>query len=83
MSTARLRDEIVAIGAVGADPTARMMDSTYSVQLLDHTLPFYLRRPMIMVERPDELEFGTKQEPQKWLPTTAAFKQVWASGPHA
>lgn len=27
--------EIVAIGAVGADPTARMMDSTYSVQLLD------------------------------------------------
>lgn len=55
----------------------------YSVQLLDHTLPFYLRRPMIMVERPDELEFGTKQEPHKWLPTTAAFKQVWASGPHA
>ncbi len=55
----------------------------YSVQLLDHTLPFYLRRPMIMVERPDELEFGTQREPQKWLPTTAAFKQVWTSGPHA
>jgi hypothetical protein len=55
----------------------------YSVQLLDHTLPFYLRRPMIMVERPDELEFGAQQEPKKWLPTTAAFKQVWTSGPHA
>jgi 4-amino-4-deoxy-L-arabinose transferase-like glycosyltransferase len=55
----------------------------YSVQLLDHTLPFYLRRPMIKVQRPDELEFGTQQEPQKWLPTTAKFKQVWASGPHA
>ena len=55
----------------------------YSVQLLDHTLPFYLRRPMIMVERPDELEFGTQQEPGKWLPTTSEFKRVWASGPHA
>jgi 4-amino-4-deoxy-L-arabinose transferase-like glycosyltransferase len=55
----------------------------YSVRLLDHTLPFYLRRPMIMVELPDELEFGTRQEPQKWLPTTAAFKQVWTSGPPA
>jgi len=55
----------------------------YSVKLLDHTLPFYLGRPMIMVERPDELEFGTQQEPQKLLPTTAAFKHVWTSGPHA
>jgi hypothetical protein len=55
----------------------------YSVRLLDHTLPFYLGRPMTMVELPDEIEFGTKQEPQKWLPTTAAFKQVWTAGPHA
>ena len=55
----------------------------YSVKLLDHTLPFYLGRPMTMVELPGELEFGTKQEPQKWLPTTAAFKQVWTAGPHA
>ncbi len=55
----------------------------YGVRLLDHTLPFYLRRTLTMVERPDELEFGTRQEPDKWLPTMAAFKQAWTSGTHA
>ena len=52
----------------------------YSVRLLDHTLPFYLRRTTVMVESPDELEFGTRQEPQKWLPTMAAFTAAWTSG---
>ncbi len=52
----------------------------YSVRLLDHTLPFYLRRTTILVEDPDELDFGTRQEPQKWLPTLAAFEQAWVSG---
>jgi 4-amino-4-deoxy-L-arabinose transferase-like glycosyltransferase len=52
----------------------------YSVRMLDHTLPFYLQRSTIMVEAPDELEFGTQQEPQKWLPTLAAFVTVWSSG---
>ncbi len=55
----------------------------YSVRLLDHTLPFYLRRTPIMVEDPDELDFGTRQEPQKWLPTLAAFERAWTTGPHA
>jgi 4-amino-4-deoxy-L-arabinose transferase-like glycosyltransferase len=55
----------------------------YSVRLLDHTLPFYLRRTTVMVEEPDELEFGTQQEPQKWLPTVALFKAAWTSGPPA
>ncbi len=52
----------------------------YGVRVLDHTLPFYLQRTLTMVERPDELEFGTQQEPHKWLPTMAAFKQAWVSG---
>ena len=55
----------------------------YSVRLLDHTVPFYLGRTTIMVEQPDELAFGTRQEPQKWLPTLADFLRVWASGPKA
>jgi 4-amino-4-deoxy-L-arabinose transferase-like glycosyltransferase len=49
----------------------------YSVRILDHTVPFYLGRTMIMVESPDELEFGVKQEPQLWLPTFAAFIERW------
>jgi 4-amino-4-deoxy-L-arabinose transferase-like glycosyltransferase len=55
----------------------------YSVRMLDHTLPFYLRRTTTMVEMPDELEFGTQQEPQKWLPTLGAFVSAWASPRHA
>ena len=55
----------------------------YSVRLLDHTLPFYLRRTTIMVEAPDELEFGAKREPEKWLPTLDGFIAVWQAGPRA
>ena len=55
----------------------------YSVRMLDHTLPFYLRRATTMVESADELEFGLTQEPQKWLPSLDAFENVWASGPPA
>ncbi|MEA9601331.1 glycosyltransferase family 39 protein [Polynucleobacter sp. MG-28-Ekke-A2] len=49
----------------------------YSVRLLDHTVPFYLGRTMIMVESPDELEFGVKQEPELWMPTLNAFITRW------
>ncbi len=49
----------------------------YSVRILDHTIPFYLGRTMIMVESPDELEFGVNQEPQLWLPTLEAFIARW------
>ncbi len=52
----------------------------YGVRMLDHTLPFYLHHPLIMVEAPDELEFGTQQEPDKWLPTLDAFIQKWRNG---
>jgi len=49
----------------------------YSVRLLDHTMSFYLGRNMIMVEFPDELEFGVNQEPELWLPTLNAFITRW------
>jgi 4-amino-4-deoxy-L-arabinose transferase-like glycosyltransferase len=49
----------------------------YSLRILDHTVPFYLGRTMTMVEFPDELEFGVKQEPELWLPTLDAFIERW------
>lgn len=49
----------------------------YMVDVLDHTMPFYLRHTMIAVQNPDELDFGVHQEPQKWIPTLAQWKQVW------
>ena len=51
--------------------------SFYSIRLLDHTVPFYLGRTMIMVESPDELEFGVNQEPELWMPTLDAFIARW------
>ena len=55
----------------------------YGVRTLDHTLPYYLRHTTVMVEHPDELEFGTQQEPQKWLPTLDSFIARWRDGPPA
>jgi 4-amino-4-deoxy-L-arabinose transferase-like glycosyltransferase len=55
----------------------------YSVRLLDHTLPFYLQRNTIMVEFTDELTFGSKQEPQKWVPTLNVFLAIWKQDPNA
>ena len=49
----------------------------YSVRILDHTMPFYLGRTMIMVEDPDELQFGVSQQPDLWLPTLDAFIVRW------
>jgi 4-amino-4-deoxy-L-arabinose transferase-like glycosyltransferase len=64
---------------------ARLQPTTvvYGVKRLDHTLPFYLGRPLVMVEGPDELAFGVKQEPSRWLPTVAAWRQRWEGGPLA
>lgn len=55
----------------------------YGVKRLDHTLPFYLGRTLVMVEGPDELAFGVQQEPWRWLPTVAAWRQRWEGGPPA
>jgi 4-amino-4-deoxy-L-arabinose transferase-like glycosyltransferase len=55
----------------------------YFVQFFDHTLPFYLQRTVTLVETADELDFGTRQEPQKWIPTLAAFERTWTTGPRA
>jgi hypothetical protein len=40
-------------------------------------VPFYLGKTMIMVEFPDELEFGVNQEPELWMPTLDAFIARW------
>lgn len=64
---------------------ARLQPTTviYGVKRLDHTLPFYLGRTLVMVEAPDELAFGVQQEPSRWLPTVAAWRQRWEGGPPA
>ncbi len=88
-STGLLGHETLGRGSSGVDLVPRIQAvlkpemPIYGVRLLDHTLPFYLQRTLVMVEDPDELAFGVAQEPTKWLPTMAAFRARWAGGPPA
>ena len=77
----RYRSGLPLVPAIEAELTPAT--KLYAVGLYDQTLPFYLRRTMILVQHPDELEFGLEQEPQLWLPTRAAFIEQWISGPKA
>ncbi len=55
----------------------------YSVLTYEQTLPFYLKRTFTLVQYQDEMGFGIKQEPQRWVPTLDAFSKVWAAQPEA
>ena len=50
----------------------------YSVRTYEQTLPFYLKRTLTLVDFKDEMAFGIKQEPHKWLPDVKAFARRWA-----
>lgn len=55
----------------------------FSVRYYDQTLPFYLRKPVILVDYVDEFDFGEHQEPDKWIPTLDGFIVQWNSLPKA
>jgi 4-amino-4-deoxy-L-arabinose transferase-like glycosyltransferase len=81
--------EVFGRSSSGVDLVAPMREQLgadtpiYFVRLLDHTLPFYLRRLPVLVEDPGELQFGVEQEPDKWLPTLGAFEVAWSAPRHA
>ncbi|MBI5626836.1 MAG: glycosyltransferase family 39 protein [Nitrosomonadales bacterium] len=55
----------------------------YSIATYDQTLPFYLKHTFILVQYQDEMDFGIKQEPERWIPDIAAFAKVWQAQPAA
>jgi 4-amino-4-deoxy-L-arabinose transferase-like glycosyltransferase len=55
----------------------------FAVDFYDHTLPWYLRRPVTMVAYKDELEVAIRWEPEKFIPDLAGFARAWASAPAA
>jgi 4-amino-4-deoxy-L-arabinose transferase-like glycosyltransferase len=55
----------------------------YSVLTYEQTLPFYLKRTFTLVQYQDEMGFGIKQQPERWIPTLEAFSKVWAADPEA
>jgi len=67
--------------AMQAKPIIRQNDPLYGIKMLDHTIPFYLEHPMIMVEFKDELAFGIGQEPKRWIPTEDEWIGLWLAHP--
>ncbi|MBN3772957.1 glycosyltransferase family 39 protein [Burkholderia sp. Se-20378] len=55
----------------------------YSIEMLDHTFPFYMGHTTIMVQRQDELAFGISMEPNKWIPTVDEWITRWKQETHA
>jgi 4-amino-4-deoxy-L-arabinose transferase-like glycosyltransferase len=55
----------------------------YSVGSYEQTLPFYLKRTVTLVDYQDEMAFGLKHEPQRWVPTLQAFTALWNTQPYA
>ena len=49
----------------------------YSVQMYDQTLPFYLKRPVTLVQYIDEFALGLDAEPWKGIPRVKDWKQLW------
>jgi 4-amino-4-deoxy-L-arabinose transferase-like glycosyltransferase len=55
----------------------------YSLVTYEQTLPFYLKRTFTLVQYQDEMAYGIKQEPQRYIPTLEEFAVKWAAQPEA
>lgn len=55
----------------------------YALRSYDQTLPFYLRRPVTLVDFRDEFSFGQQHEPARWIPSLAEFAARWQAEPRA
>jgi hypothetical protein len=55
----------------------------YGVRFYEHTLPFYIRRTVTLVDYRDEFDFGLTQEPGLAIATLAEFESRWRSDPEA
>jgi len=53
----------------------------YQVAMYDQTVPFYLGRATRVVEYRGELSLGIDSEPQKQIPTVAAWIAEWEALP--
>jgi len=55
----------------------------FSLRGYDQTLPFYLRRNVVLVDYVDEFAYGEEHEPGRIVPTLAAFSERWRGLPAA
>ena len=51
----------------------------YSVFCYEQTLPFYLKRTFTLVDYQDEMDFGIKMEPERWIPSVELLAKRWST----
>jgi hypothetical protein len=51
----------------------------YSVKCYEQTLPFYLKRTFTLVDYQDEMDFGIKQEPARWIASEDELAKRWST----
>lgn len=61
----------------GAAADFRDASQVYTIAKYDQTLPFYLRRPVRLVEFSGEFEFGQAHAPELYPATRDAFLKEW------
>lgn len=49
----------------------------YSIMYYEQTLPFYIKHTFTLVQYQDEMDFGIKQEPEKWISDLPGFAAAW------
>ena len=50
----------------------------FAVRSYDQTLPFYLRRPVVLVDYHDEFSWGEAIEPARWIVSLDGFVERWS-----
>lgn len=74
----RYRAGLQLVPAIEAELKPGM--TMYAVGMYDQTLPYYLRRTMVLVGHSDEMTFGLEQQPELWLPKRETFVTRWTIG---
>jgi 4-amino-4-deoxy-L-arabinose transferase-like glycosyltransferase len=49
----------------------------FAVQSYQQSLPFYLQRPVVLVDYRDEFDLGLTEDPQRGIATLQQFARVW------
>jgi hypothetical protein len=55
----------------------------FSVRMHDQTFPFYLRRPVTLVDYRDEFALGQQIEPTRWIASLGEFESRWRKAGNA
>jgi 4-amino-4-deoxy-L-arabinose transferase-like glycosyltransferase len=53
----------------------------FAVQSYQQSLPFYLRRPVVLVDYRDEFDLGLTEHPERGIATLRGFAAVWLALP--